>query len=234
LFNPLKIVSMNVWNAVIPAAAATGLSAWGAFHPRSRLFGPAVSNAGNACALTFDDGPNPSATPRLLSLLETHGVTATFFVLGKYVDENPGLAAEIVSRKHVIGNHTYGHPNTLFFSRQRIADELNRCQDAILKATGLRSICVRPPFGFRGPQFYWAALTAGLSQVVMWSVSARDWTLQPWERVSRRIQNLRRGDILLCHDGDHRTSNADRNHTLRALEFWLPRWIDSGLEFTKF
>jgi len=66
----------------------------------------------------------------------------------------------------------------------------------------------------------------------MWSVSAHDWTPQSWEQVSRRIEGIRRGDILLFHDGDHRTSNADRNHTLQALEFWLPRWKDSGLQFT--
>lgn len=223
---------MYPWNLVIPAAGATGLCAWGAFHPKAQLFGTAISNAGNACALTFDDGPNPAVTPRLLSLLERHGIRATFFVLGKYVDQNPGLAAEIVEKNHVIGNHTYAHPNTLFFTSRQIVDELARCEDAIFKATGGRSACVRPPFGFRGPQFYSAARKAGLSKVVMWSVSARDWTPQPWDRVSRRLRHVRRGDILLCHDGDHRASNADRNHMLSALEFWLPRWKDSGLEFT--
>ena len=230
---PNTIVRMDAWDLLVPAAAI-GLGAWGAFHPRSRLFGPIVSSAGNSCALTFDDGPNPSMTPRLLSILEKQHVTATFFVLGKYVSENPGLVAEIVARKHVIGNHTYGHPNTLFFSQRQIVDELNRCEDAIFKAAGRRSSCVRPPFGFRGPQYYRAVRAVGLSKVVMWSVSARDWTPQPWEQVSRRIENLRRGDILLFHDGDHRTSNADRNHMLRALEFWLPRWTDAGLEFTQF
>jgi peptidoglycan/xylan/chitin deacetylase (PgdA/CDA1 family) len=220
------------WNLVIPAAGATGVCAWGALHPRSQLFGPVICSAGNACALTFDDGPNPAVTPRLLSLLERYGIRATFFVLGKYVDENPGLAKEISGRNHVIGNHTYGHPNMLFFTAQRIVDELTRCEDSIFKATGRHGACVRPPFGFRGPQFYWAARRTGLSTVVMWSVSARDWTPQPWERVSRRLRRTRRGDILLFHDGHHRASNADRSHTLNALEYWLPRWKDSGLEFT--
>ena len=223
---------MYGWTLLLPAAGAAGMSAWGAFNPRSRLFGPAVSTAGNSCALTFDDGPNPSMTPQLLSLLERHGVAATFFVLGKYVDQNPSLTAEIAERRHVVANHTYAHPNTLFFSRQQIVDELNRCEDAIFKATGRRSACVRPPFGFRGPQFFSAARAAGLPKVVMWSVSARDWTPQPWEQVSRRIRNVRRGDILLFHDGDHRTSKADRNHVLQALDFWLPRWNDAGLDFT--
>src|SRR5262245_40541159 len=105
---------MNAWNFVIPASAAVGLGAWGAFHPKSKLFGPTVSSAGNYCARTFDDGPNPSITPKLLAILEKHHVHATFFVLGKYVEANPGLAAEIAAREHVIGNHTYAHPNTLF------------------------------------------------------------------------------------------------------------------------
>src|SRR5262249_6136360 len=111
-------------------------------------------------------------------------------------------------------------------------DELKRCEDAILNATGHRSACTRPPFGFRGPQFFSAARAAGSSNVVMWSVTARDWTPQPWEKVSRRVRGVGPGDIVLFHDGDHRVANADRRHTLQALEFWIPRWKDSGLEFT--
>jgi peptidoglycan/xylan/chitin deacetylase (PgdA/CDA1 family) len=223
---------MYAWTLLLPPAAVIGLSAWGAFHPRSGFFGPVVSSAGHSAALTFDDGPNRAITPRLLDLLEKNSVRATFFLLGKYVKQNPGLTAEIAARKHLIGNHTQNHPNTLFLTRQQIVDELNRCEDAIFSATGSRSTCVRPPFGFRGPQFHSAARAAGLSRVVMWSVSAHDWTPQPWHQVSRRVRHVKRGDIVLLHDGDHRVVNADRTHTVQALDHWIPRWKDSGLEFT--
>ncbi|PYS52997.1 MAG: polysaccharide deacetylase family protein [Acidobacteria bacterium] len=229
-----RISTVNAWTFILPAVAGAGVSAWGAFHPRSQLFGPTVHWADNACALTFDDGPNPQVTTRLLSLLEKHEVPATFFVLGKYVREYPSLASEIVARKHCIGNHTYAHPSLLLLSRQRIIDELNRCEDAVFQATAVRTACVRPPFGFRGPQFYPAARRAGFSKIVMWSVNGWDWNPQPACRVSRRLEKVQQGDIVLLHDGDHRASNADRRHMLEALEYWLPRWKNRGLQFVSF
>jgi len=223
--------SVDIWYLSLPCLAGVGLGAWGALHPKSQLFGPTVRDAGNACALTFDDGPNPRATPQVLSLLEKYKVQATFFMLGKYVRENPGLAAEIAARKHVIGNHSDTHPNLLFLSRRLIVYELRRCEDSIHTATGLRSSVVRPPFGFRGPQFGSAAREAGFKRIVMWSLSAKDWKSQEWQKISNRLKNVRRGDILLFHDGDHRIANADRTHTLQALDYWLPRWLDSGFSF---
>jgi peptidoglycan/xylan/chitin deacetylase (PgdA/CDA1 family) len=225
LMNPLEIV--------IPAVAALGLPAWAALHPRSQLFGPIVCSAGRACALTFDDGPNPRVTPQLLALLEKHHVPATFFVLGKYVEQDPGLTAEMLAANHSIGNHTYTHPSLLFFTRRQIMDELRRCEDAVIAATGQHTTVVRPPFGFRGPQFHSATREMGFSKVVMWSVSGNDWKAQSAVHVSQRIHKMKPGDILLLHDGDHRVRNANRSYMLDALAYWLPRWQDSGLKFVK-
>ncbi len=224
---------MSPWEILIPAAALTGLPAWAAFHPRSQLFGATICSAGSACGLTFDDGPNPRVTPKLLELLARHSVPATFFVLGKYVEQYPGLTAEIRAANHTIGNHTFAHPSLVFFTQRQIADELKRCEDAVIRATGEGTTLVRPPFGFRGPQFHPAARRTGFSKVVMWSVSGHDWNPQPAVRVSRRMEKVRAGDIVLFHDGDHRLPDADRSHTLEALGYWLPRWKDAGMEFVR-
>jgi peptidoglycan/xylan/chitin deacetylase (PgdA/CDA1 family) len=223
--------AVNAWAVIIPAAAGAGACAWGAFHPRSQLFGPTIRTAGTACALTFDDGPNPAVTPRLLSILEKHQVPATFFLLGKYVRNHPRLAAEIHAAKHALGNHTYDHHSLVFWGPNRILDQLNRCEETIFNATGSRTACVRPPFGFRGPHFASAARTAGFSKIVMWTVNGHDWNPKATGRMQRRLRKTQCGDIVLLHDGDHRTSNADRSHMLQALEYWLPRWKDRGLQF---
>jgi peptidoglycan-N-acetylglucosamine deacetylase len=224
-------LAMDLWKLIIPALSASGLAAWGALHPASQLFGLTLRRLESGCALTFDDGPNPEVTPRLLSLLDRHEVPATFFLLGKYVREHPELAREIAARNHRIGNHTDAHPSLLFMSPGQIRDQLNRCEDAIVSSTGRRSNYVRPPFGFRGPQFDSVARQAGFSRTVMWSVNAHDWKAQPVASVGRYLRRVGDGDIVLLHDGDHRRSNADRNHMLQALEYWLPRWKDAGLEF---
>jgi peptidoglycan-N-acetylglucosamine deacetylase len=122
-----------------PAAlmsVAAGVCAWGAYHPSSELFGRTERRIGRAraIALTFDDGPNPAVTPRLLDLLERHDARGTFFLIGRHVRACPALTAEIAGRGHTIGNHTDTHPNLLWQSRRRILEELERCNASIADA----------------------------------------------------------------------------------------------------
>jgi len=243
---------MNPWLIAAPpalAAAATGLAAYGAVHPRSQLFGSTLcrTNSPRKLALTFDDGPNPAITPKLLELLDRHKARATFFVIGKHARECPELLKETAARGHVIGNHTDAHPNLFWLKPDRITIELRCCNFSIIAATGAPPKWFRPPFGFRN---LWVVPVAReLNQrVVMWTLLPGDWraTSSEWlipRMVSIAVHAKRNvaaasasgaaatGDILCLHDGSHRQLNADRLPTLAALEYWLPRWRDLGLEF---
>jgi peptidoglycan-N-acetylglucosamine deacetylase len=215
------------------ACAAAGVFSWGAVAPSSQLFGRTICRTGDpsALALTFDDGPNPAATPSLLDLLDSYNARATFFLIGSHVRAFPALAKEIAGRGHTIGNHTETHPALTFLSPRRIADELARCDDSIASAVGQKPRWMRPPFGFRGPQLDGVVRSRGGAGVVMWSRWARDWKPQPAAPVIQRLRRARGGDIVLLHDGDHRTLEGDRRHTIAALEYWLPRWKDAGIRF---
>jgi peptidoglycan-N-acetylglucosamine deacetylase len=213
--------------------AAGGTFAWAATVPSAQLFGRTVRRTGadDSIALTFDDGPNPAITPRLLDLLERHQARAGFFLVGKHVRAFPSLVREIAARGHSVGNHTETHPNLTFLSRREISTELDRCDAAIAAALGGPSRWMRPPYGFRSPHLDGIVRRRGSAGVVMWSRSAQDWNPQPAARVIHRLRRVHGGDIVLLHDADHKMVEADRRHTLEALEYWLPRWRDAGLRF---
>jgi peptidoglycan-N-acetylglucosamine deacetylase len=242
---------MNPWWIAGPSvltAAAAGLAAYGAVYPRSQFFGSTIcrTNSPRKLALTFDDGPNPAMTPRLLDLLDRYQARATFFVIGRFARECPDLLKETAARGHVIGNHTDAHPNLFWLKPDKITVELRCCNFSIKAATGSPARWFRPPFGMRNP---WVVpMARELNQrLVMWTLLPGDWraTSSEWliPRLSPIAAHAQRnlsgaaaaraatGDILCLHDGSHRQLNADRLPTLAALEHWLPRWRDLGLEF---
>lgn len=241
---------MDPWLIAAPiAAAVAGVTAYGVVHPRSQLFGPTICRTGSPrdLAITFDDGPNPAITPKLLDLLARHNAQATFFLVGKFVREFPSLAKEIATRGHVLGNHTETHPNLFFCGPRETRDELARCSDAILQATWELPRWFRPPFGFRSPWLGEIVHHHGM-HTAMWTLIPGDWRPKPADWLIHRMKpiaahahaNLSKGapgtrvahgDILCLHDGDYTHANADRAHTLAALEYWLPRWRDLGLKF---
>lgn len=227
---------VQAFPALCATAAAFGASAtyaWGSVAPSAQLFGPTIRTTGDpwTIALTFDDGPNPAATPPLLDLLDRHRVHATFFLIGAWVRRAPSLANDISARGHAVGNHTDTHPALTLRSTERIRQELDRCDDSIESATAQKSRWMRPPFGYRSLLLDRIVRRRGGAGVVMWSASARDWKTQRTERVIERLRHAQGGDIVLLHDGDHRVMNSDRRHTVAALEYWLPRWKDSGIRF---
>jgi peptidoglycan-N-acetylglucosamine deacetylase len=244
--SPCENTVVNPWLLTAPAAAlaaATGLTVYGGVYPRAQLFGPTICRTASArqLSLTFDDGPNPAITPRLLDLLDRYQARATFFLIGRYARECPHLVREVVARGHAIGNHTQTHPNLFWLGPAQIRDELRRCHDAIVSASVSAPKWFRPPFGLRNPALAGAARELNLS-VVMWTLLPGDWRAKSDQWLINRITPIAdharhvsthtvSGDILCLHDGSHRGQNADRNHTLAALEHWLPRWRELGLEF---
>jgi peptidoglycan/xylan/chitin deacetylase (PgdA/CDA1 family) len=220
------------------ATAASGVVAWGTVAASSELFGPTVrhTDSPRKIALTFDDGPNPAVTPQLLELLERYSVRATFFLIGKFVRECPGLVQEISVRGHLLGNHTDTHANLFLQSRAGIREELARCQVSIAAALAGTPLWMRPPYGFRNPLLGSEVRSAGMKGIVMWSKKCWDWKPQPAEHLIDRLARVApggngHGDIILLHDGDHRALGGDRHHVVAALEHWLPRWRDAGIEF---
>lgn len=235
---------MDPWLIAVPgtAALAGSIVGYGAVNSRSQLFGHTIFSTQSASdlALTFDDGPNPAVTPKLLDLLDRYQAKATFFVIGRFVRECPALTREVASRGHLIGNHTQTHPNLFWRGPQAIQKELHACQEAIFDATGKRAEFFRPPYGFRNPWVVARARECGM-QTVMWTLIPKDWKAQSAEWLSVRMQPVAaharasskrpRGDVICLHDGAHRALGGNRAHTLAALEYWLPRWRDFGLKF---
>jgi peptidoglycan/xylan/chitin deacetylase (PgdA/CDA1 family) len=243
---------MNPLFVAAPVAALGGVTAivaYGVAYPRAQLFGPTVCRTGapNKLAITFDDGPNPAITPKLLDLLAKHNARATFFLVGKFVRECPDVTREILARGHALGNHTDTHPNLFLCGREKTTEELRRCTEAIRNAAGVEPRWFRPPFGFRSPWLGEIVKRQGM-ETVMWTLIPGDWRVKPTEWLIKRMNPIAEhahrklppgtgygggmtGDILCLHDGNHRHLDGDRAHTVAALKHWLPRWSDLGLEF---
>jgi peptidoglycan/xylan/chitin deacetylase (PgdA/CDA1 family) len=157
----------------------------------------------NAVALTFDDGPDPRQTPRVLDLLDQHAAKATFFWLGTCLEQAPDLAREIAARGHGIGLHGATHRSFLFMSDRALRSSLDRLRDRIAEITGLEPATlrdVRPPFGHLRPGLD-RRLTSWGYRVVQCSVLPADWEASP-DIVARRVAKaVQPGAIIALHDG---------------------------------
>lgn len=182
-------------------------------------------------ALTYDDGPNDPHTLRLLEVLGRHSVHATFFLIGRYVEQRPDIVRDIVKSGHVIGNHTFTHPLLTLKSRSETRDELTRCRTAIQNAVGDHSNLFRPPFGGRRPATLRVARELGL-EPVMWNITGFDWNAPPADEIERTVANkIRGGDVVLLHDGGHKAMGADRSQTVQSTDHLIARYKAEGYEF---
>lgn len=191
--------------------------------PRGRGITP------DAVALTFDDGPWPSDTGRILAILERFRVEATFFMIGRQAERYPELVGRVRRAGHAIGNHSYDHPEDPALTEMtepRIAEELARTGQ-ILADEGVQPTLFRPPGGSYDEFVIQEALRQRM-RVVMWSVDPQDWRagLTAKDIVKRVLKNVEAGSIILLHDG-----GGDGDHTVKALPDLIRGIKKKGLGF---
>jgi peptidoglycan/xylan/chitin deacetylase (PgdA/CDA1 family) len=220
----------------IAAAAATYTLASAALLPQSQLFGSTIvaGNDPHEIALTYDDGPNPACTPELLDLLAAHEVRATFFMIGRFVRQQPELARRVQAAGHLIGNHTETHPWLHLKPEATVREELRACNEALEDALGTPVGYFRPPHGARRPAVLRIAAELGL-KTVQWNVMAQDWKpigaaamLAIVDREQARARRRQRGSNIVLHDGWDRQLGTARADTLTVTETLLKRSAAEG------
>jgi len=216
------------------AAAAASAAGYQSMAPTGQWYGRTFvggMRGSKQIALTYDDGPNDPHTLKLLDVLAKHSVPATFFMIGRYVQQRPDIARAVAEAGHVIGNHTHTHPLLIFKSEAQTRTELLDCRSALQETIGEHSKSFRPPFGGRRPATLRIARELGL-ETVMWNVTGYDWNAPPAAVIEKKIaRQMRGGDVILLHDGSHRALGADRAQTVIATENLIRRYRDQGYEF---
>jgi peptidoglycan/xylan/chitin deacetylase (PgdA/CDA1 family) len=156
-------------------------------------------------ALTFDDGPHPEITPRVLDMLLKHEIQAMFFVIGSNITDNQLIMERMVREGHVVGNHSFSH-STLFdlWSNRQMSEDIKKAENIIALATGKRPQWFRPPFGVTNPTVAVATHKMGL-KVMGWSIRSLDTSIKNVEKIFNRIKKRwRPGGIILLHDTNER------------------------------
>ncbi|NQU63492.1 MAG: polysaccharide deacetylase family protein [SAR324 cluster bacterium] len=202
----ITVIPLLVFNpplVILPVAVFGLLCLAGSFIQRFCFFLPIVcgGNSNRAViSLTFDDGPDPETTPRLLKLLARYGVKGFFFVIGKKAAAHPDLIREILTEGHEIGNHSDSHDVFLMLrGRKKIAVEISRCQ-ATLSEFAVRPWAFRPPVGITNPHLR-SILAIEKMVCVGFSCRALDFGNRRIEGLKNNVlKNIRAGDILLLHD----------------------------------
>lgn len=183
------------------------------------------ANGQKLVALTFDDGPS-QYTEQYLKILKDHGAVATFFNLAQNVDEMPDLSKAIVDAGCQLASHTYSHQQLTAVSADTVYDEVTKAFSSIEKATGVKTTCIRPPYGdFR--QKTWLETKGTMSVSAIWNMDSEDWRRPGVDKiVSNSINGIVPGYIILMHDG-----GGERSQDVEALPKIIDQLHEQGYTF---
>lgn len=221
---------------VVGGGVALGaVAARALFSSRSALLGRVIFRGARAdpprIAFTFDDGPDPAATPRVLDVLARFKVPGAFFVIGRWAEQHPEVLRRIHAEGHLLGNHSFHHH---YLGTMRRAGywraELTRTEDAIEAATGVRPRLFRPPMGFRNWHLTRAARERG-DVIVTWTRRAYDGVPTSAVKIVARLAScMTAGDIIALHDGTDPRGRRDPDATIAALPELIDRCQSTGLQ----
>jgi peptidoglycan-N-acetylglucosamine deacetylase len=179
-----------------------GVTAYGSAQIQANYFVKSINKGGmKAISLTFDDGPDPDSTPRILDTLKEYNLKATFFVIGNKAAKHPELMQRIVEEGHVVGNHSYSHSYVIaLFSRKKLRADIARCNETIRDITGRTPTFFRPPFGVTNPRY--APVLKDLQlHSIGWSLRSMDTRAKnKYQLIQKIISKLKPKDIVLLHD----------------------------------
>lgn len=206
------------------AAASTGIALPDDIGSERRITVTAAPTRRKVVAMTFDDGPHPTLTPKLLDLLKERRIRATFFMVGRNVARYPDIVKRVVDEGHEIGNHTWSHPFLTKLGHSSVLRELDRTSEAVYKAVQRMPVTMRPPYGALSHSQRTMISKERDVPTILWSVDPQDWRRPGSDVVARRIiDGAGPGAIILSHD--------IHSQTIRAMPAALTGLKASGYHF---
>jgi peptidoglycan/xylan/chitin deacetylase (PgdA/CDA1 family) len=242
----LAAIAAALWLAPAPLswvlagaalAAGLGVIAWAVFNVNSGIWARTLwrgDGEDKRVALTFDDGPDPAFTPKILRVLADKKVPAAFFCVGQRVEQNPELAKQIHDQGHLIGNHSFHHGMWINFGLHgTLRSEIDRCNAAVAAAAGVTPALYRPPHGFKNPALGDVLRERGMA-VIGWQVRGFDAVVNDAARITTRVvDGARPGGVITLHDGAGLQGSPDRSATVAALPVIIDGLRARGFRFVR-
>lgn len=229
-----KIIKIIILAVIV---LALGFAAFTVFYDQAVIVRRGTIYRVNAdskvVALTFDDGPSPVWTPKILDALKESGVKATFFMLGDYVEKYPEIAKRVADEGHEIGNHTYDHHVLIYYKMDELEKEIKDAEAAIRKATGKTTTLFRPPKAWLTNDEKKKINEMGY-KVILWTLNSKDWVTFDEKYIVRYlVKSIRPGDIILFHDGGgvFTTEGGNREETVRTIPKLVEKLSTKGYKF---